>query len=195
MVLDERVAYLEDAIKLGGAAYRAARISLGAPAVELDDYLALKERAEKAERCSLALDDTVARQGERVAHEGTRSMLDCERHGHDLTKAWRDRLRNEPHLIEAGQTKYDADVWRARCLDAEAKMGAELDRVRADAGELRAKVTRQRRELRRLNRDVALLRGGRAEKPAAKAEEKPADDRVVRVGDAMDSAERAVGGR
>ncbi|MBP9863773.1 MAG: hypothetical protein KBD62_37860 [Kofleriaceae bacterium] len=87
-----------------------------------------KERAEKAERCSLALDDTVARQGERVAHEGTRSMLDCERHGHDLTKAWRDRLRNEPHLIEAGQTKYDADVWRARCLDAEAKMGAELDR-------------------------------------------------------------------
>jgi oligoribonuclease len=36
MDLDERVDSLEGAIKAGGAAYRAARISLGAPAVELD---------------------------------------------------------------------------------------------------------------------------------------------------------------
>ena len=47
--LRERVDYLENAIKLGGAAYRAARVGLGAPAVELDDYLGLRERAEQAE--------------------------------------------------------------------------------------------------------------------------------------------------
>lgn len=104
--LRARVDYLESAIKLGGAAYRAARLGLGAPAVELDDYLALKERAERAEQAL-------------------------------------------------------ADEWDAH----------KKTRERAEKAE---------RELRRLNRDVALLRAG---KPAEKVEDKPAADRVVRVGD------------
>jgi hypothetical protein len=276
--LRARVDYLESVIKLGGAAYRAARIGLGAPAVELDDYIGMKERAEKAERERDELRDRVhndARNASRSANDlikdaeamrkraeqaeahvvELQSIAAAEQEGvlelrkrfgardeesfgefverlasraedaERLSEALRaelrrvvgelDRVRAEPHLIEAGQTKYDAAVWRARCRDAE----AELERIRAErdawseeagrremraaksvevsrainevallitqaeAENLRAKVTRQRRELRRLNRDGALLRGSKAEKPAAKTEEKPADDRVVRVGD------------
>lgn len=164
--LRARVDYLESAIKLGGAAYRAARVGLGAPAVEVDDYLALKERAERAEQAladewdahkktreraeiaeAAAVQDRNELVKERVAHEGTKYMLDCERHEHDLTKAARDRLRNEPHIIEAGQTRYDAELWRARCLDAEERLAAlraiadyHADRGGTDLGRALAKV-------------------------------------------------------
>lgn len=253
--LRARVDYLESAIKLGGAAYRAARLGLGAPAVEMDDFLALKERAEKAEKERDALRETVEECFDRIRTErdvwsdeagrqemraakaadvdqlraerdvwidearrrreeaadsrakvarqrrelrrlnrdiallrgaktekpiakaeeplqpvaalarlreiadyhadkgGTdldralRSVLDCERHEHDLTKAARDRLRNEPHIIEAGQTRYDAELWRARCLDAEERLAAlraaadyHADRGGTDLGRALAKV-------------------------------------------------------
>lgn len=186
-----RVDYLEDAVKFGGEVRRSARIGLGLPPLDEDD-LALKERAERAEQALADESDAHKKTKERaekaeaeaaqarndlakerVAHEGTRYMLDCERHEHGLTKATCDRLRNGPVRVPS---------WEAEAERLNEQLQAalqELDRLRGD----RAKVTRQRRELRRLNRDVALLRGGKAEKPAARAEGKPAEDRVVRVGD------------
>lgn len=201
--LCERVDYLEDAVKFGGEVRRYARIGLGLPPLDEDD-LALKERAERAEQALADESDAHKKTKERAekanaelskergAYEGTRYMLDCERHEHGLTKAMCDRLRNGPVRVPS---------WEAEAERLNEQLQAalqELDRLRGD----RAKVTRQRRELRRLNRDVALLRGGkcsleqvmgegglgivfesRAEKPSAKSEEKPAEDRVVRVGD------------
>ena len=151
--LRARVDYLESAIKLGGAAYRAARVGLEeraeraeqALADEWDAHKKTRERAEIAE--AAAVQDRNELVKERVAHEGTKYMLDCERHEHDLTKAARDRLRNEPHIIEAGQTRYDAELWRARCLDAEERLAAlraiadyHADRGGTDLGRALAKV-------------------------------------------------------
>lgn len=167
--LRERVDYLEDAVKLGGEVRRSARIALGLPPLDEDD-LALKERAESAERAL-----------EVAEHREAMAKID-------------------------GAAAAERELFSAR---ADARIAQD------EVSQLRAKVTRQRRELRRLNlaqhhynagkeraiywvgrvatecfRDVAVKRLGddvhrlvEDAKRAAKAGEKPAEDRVVRVGD------------
>lgn len=222
--LRARVDYLESAIKLGGAAYRAARLGLGAPPVELDDYLGLKERAEKAEAdaACMSVERDRARGERDMARDAVEALkeraenAECdlyelrERVHADARSASRPvnelikdveamRERAERAEAEAVQARHDLTKERASHSSTQAQLERydaavddefnevfdELDRIRAerdtwideakrrreDAAELRAKVTRQRRELRRLNRDVALLRDS---KPTSKTEEKPA---------------------
>lgn len=147
--LRERVDYLEDAIKNGGAAYRVARLELDAPALD-DDYLVLKA-AKYANVSAAALSDVdtglspaealdlVVEQGAVLRHEYK-----------NLAVSELCRLRER---IDTLETRI-----------------ALKDGVERERDDLRAKVARQRRELRRLNRDVALLRAGKAEKPSTPIE-------------------------
>lgn len=174
----------------------------------LDERDAMKERAEKAERENNYLRTELRRAvaeldriraerdawseeaGQRLMKAAVRSDVDVDTklspaEALDLVVEQGTVLRHEYKNLAV------SELCRLReRLDTLETRIALKDGVERERDDLRAKVARQRRELRRLNRAVALLRGKVGARSAyAKTKTKPAEDRVVRVGDVWRSGE------